>query len=154
MSANVINQVAFLKTSREFPEEIKELTVQINKTYVDIANAVNNRTIGLFSVNRPAITGESWFFNGVPRQQTLRQVYEITSTASFNHGLDTTAISTFTKITGIGYDGTNWFPIPYLSTNPAFSLGIFVTPTQVILDPGASRTLVSGFVLLEWLSNV
>ena len=54
MSSNLINQVAYLRTSREFPEELHQLTVEINKTYVDIANAVNARVIGLFPTNRPA----------------------------------------------------------------------------------------------------
>lgn len=152
---NVVNQVAFLRTSREFPEELHQLTVEVNKSYVDIANAVNNRTIGIFSTNRPAITGESWFLNN-QRQQSLRQVYSISSYAAFNHGISVQDISTFTVIRGIGFDGTNYFPIPYVSpVNANGQVGIFVTPTQVVLTSGVgSPVLTKGIIILEWLSNV
>lgn len=155
MSTNVVNQVPYLRTAREFPEEIKELAFQINKSYVDIANAVNNRTIGLFPTNRPAITGESWFLTNI-RQQTLRQVYTFTSYTNFNHNIDFSNVSTFTKITGIVFDGSIYYPIPYL--NPSAlntSIGIRVNSTQVeFLVAGGAPAPQSGFILLEWLSNV
>ena len=146
----------YLPRQRNFPNDsAQELGVELDKAYIDIANRVNERTIGLYSTNLPSITGEAWFLKGQPRkQQTLRQVYEFTGTASFAHGINFANVATFTKITGIGFDGTNYFPIPYLSTNPAFDLGIFVSPTQIILDPGASRTVTSGIIILEWLSKV
>jgi len=62
MTANVINQVPYVRTSRQFPfDDVALLAMEINKAYIDIANVVNNRVIGLFPVNRPAITGESYF---------------------------------------------------------------------------------------------
>jgi len=78
MSANVVNQVAYLRTTREFPEEIHQLSVEINKCYVDIASAVNNRTISIFPKNRPAVNGENWFITN-QRQQGFRQIYTFTS---------------------------------------------------------------------------
>jgi len=151
---NVVNQVAFLRTTRDFPEEIVQLSKECDKAYVDTANAVNFRTIGIFPTNRPAITGESWFLQGNRRQQSFRQVYNITSYAAFNHGLDFSNISTFTVIRAIGYDGTaNYFPIPFYNTGTA-SVGIYVTPTQVQFITGVgSPNLTRGFVLLEWLSQ-
>ncbi len=158
MTTNVANQVPYLRTSREFPEDVKQLAFQTSKSYIDIANCVNARTIGLFTVNRPTITGESWFLNENRRQQTLRQVYTITNLNPFPHGINFSDVSTFTKITGIGFDGTNYFPIPFTTSvaNAAFALGIFVSPTQVVFDPGASRAAAfqSGIIILEWLSNV
>ena len=80
MSSNIINQVAYLRTSREFPEELHQLSVEINKMYVDVAGAVNERTIGLFPVNRPSQTGNSYYIFQNRKQQTLRQVYTFTAT--------------------------------------------------------------------------
>ncbi len=149
MSANVTNQVAFLRTTREFPEEIHQLCTEVNKSYLDIANVVNARTIGLFPTNRPAITGESWFFS-TRRQQTQRQIYPISDYSSITHNLNFQSISTFTVIRAIGYDGTIYFPIPYI--NGANSVGIHVTSTQVVFDvTGAPPVLTNGFILLEWL---
>lgn len=151
---NVINQIPFLRTSRSFPEEISELCVHLNKSYIDIANAVNARTISLFPVNRPANNGESWYFTGNKRQQGFRQIYEISSYSTFNHGLDFNSINFFTKIYGIGYDGTNYFPIPYVSPVAVTGqVGIFVTPTQVIITSGVgSPVITSGIIILEWIT--
>jgi len=155
MSTNIVNQVAYLRTAREFPQDIKELAFQTNKSYVDIANAVNARTIGIFPTNVPAITGESWFLTN-RRQQTLRQIYSISSYASVNHGISFKTVSFFTVIRAIGFDGTNYFPITYTNPNIAgSSVGIYVSPTQInFLTTGTSPVLVSGIVILEWMSNV
>lgn len=154
MSGNIVNQTPFLRTSREYPEEISQLVREVSKSYLDIAGAVNSRTIGLFPVNRPAVTGDSWFLNNA-RQQTLRQIYQITSFASFNHNIQFSSLTTFSKITGIGFDGGNYYPLPFVFSNPASNVGIIVTPTQVVFSVGgAPPAIVSGFILLEWLSNV
>ncbi|MGB8840820.1 MAG: hypothetical protein WCC64_07090, partial [Aliidongia sp.] len=79
MSANIVNQVAFLPLARNFPAEIKQFTVEVNKSYVEIAGAVNSKTIGVFSTVSPAIDGEEWFISGNSRQQGLRQVYTFTT---------------------------------------------------------------------------
>lgn len=156
MSANIANQVAYLRTSREFPkDDLDKLSLELSKAYIDTATAVNVRTIGIFPVNRPAITGESWFLFRNQKQQTLRQVYNITSYSPFAHGIDFENVTTFTKITGIGFDGTNYYPIPYVSPFAVGGgVGIYVTPTQVIItSAGASPVIVSGIIILEWMSQ-
>jgi hypothetical protein len=156
MSTNVSNQVPYLRTSRNFPEDPQALRVEINRSYLDTAQKVNERTIGIFTPNKPTITGESWFLDTGKRQQTLRQIYHITSNASFNHGLNFQNISFFTVIRGIGFDGTNYYPIPYVSpVLAADSMGIFVTATQVVISTNVgSPVLTKGIILLEWLSNI
>ena len=156
MSSNVSNQVPYLRTTRNFPEDPQALRVEINRSYVDIAQKVNERVIGLFTPNKPTITGESWFLDTGRRQQSLRQIYHITSNASFNHGLNFQNISFFTVIRGIGFDGTNYYPIPYVSpVAVADGFGIFVTPTQVMLTTGGgSPALTKGIIILEWLSQI
>ena len=154
---NVVNQVAFLRTSREFPEEIKGLAFQCNKSYIDIANAVNARTIGIFSTNFPAITGESWFISGARRQQTLRQVYlfgAIAAGASLT--IDVLVGSmTFTRIFGTCItDQPDQRPIPYASVGVNSNIDVRVTSTQIIISVGAgSPNIISGIIDLEWLSS-
>jgi hypothetical protein len=155
MSTNVHNQAPYLRTTRNFPLEIQPLVVEINRSYVDIAQKVNERTIGIFPTTNPAITGESWFVIGNQRHQSLRQIYSISSTAAFNHNINFANVSFFTVIRGIGFDGTNYYPIPYVSPTAADSMGILVTPTQVILNPGGGApALTAGIIILEWLSQV
>ncbi len=155
MSSNFINQVAYLRTSREFPEELHQLTVEVNKTYVDIANAVNVRTIGLFPVNRPAQTGESYYLSNNRRQQAFRQVYTFTSTASISHGIQVVFPGQFTKCSGSYTDGTNTYGLFFASSVPiAGQITFFLSSTQIIFEIGAGApALVSGIIILEWISE-
>lgn len=157
MSTNVFNPQPYLRTSREFPSNIQALVVQVDKAYVDTASTVNDRIIGIFAANRPSITGESWFLaGGSSKQQTLRQVYRITGAGNYAHGINTSAISGFTKIYGTATDGTNWYPLPYVNATAANNqIALSVTATNIVVTAGggAPPAITSGYVILEWLSN-
>lgn len=155
MSTNVINQVAYLRTSRNFPPEIQQLTVEVDKAYVDIANVVNNRTISIFPTNRPAVNGESWFIRNNQRQQGFRQVYVFTTTANIAHGIDFTEIDRFTRNFGEFTDGTNWYGL-INGSNVAIAgqLSFYLTPTNIVFLTGAGApALTRGNIVLEWLSQ-
>lgn len=155
MTTNVVNQVAYLRTSREFPEEIDELVVELSKEYIDTANAVNNRIIGIFPTNRAAITGEGWFFTS-RKQQSLRQVYSFTTTANIPHGLTLSEIDRFTRCFGAYSDGTNWYGLIF-GSNVAIAgqISFYLTPTNIVFMTGAGApTVTKGQVVLEFLSNV
>jgi hypothetical protein len=152
---NVINQVPYLRTSRNFPEEAHMLTLEMNKAYVDIANAVNARTIGIFPTTRPAVGGESWFLNQNQRQQNLRQIYIFTATGSIPHGINFNSASYFTKCSGSFTDGTNWYGAIFAS-NIAITgqVSFYVTPTNIVILSGAGApAITSGIIVLEWISN-
>lgn len=153
---NIVNQVAYLRTSREYPEDLHQLTVEVNKSYVDIANAVNNRTISIFPTNRPALTGESWFLSSNQRQQTFRQVYVFTSTSSINHGISVLDPNQFTRCFGSFTDGTNSYGL-FFASSTAISgqITFYLTSTQIVfvVDAGAP-SLTAGRITLEWLSSV
>lgn len=155
MSANVSNQVPFLRTSRNFPQDAQPLAVEINKSYVDIANCVNERTIGLFPMNRPAINGESWFLTGNLKQQAFRQVYKFTNTGNVAHGINTAAITGFTKCQGEFTDGTNWYGAIFASnTAIAGQISFYITSANIVIVAGAGApTISSGIIILEWLSQ-
>lgn len=153
---NVVNQVPYLRTSREFPEELHQLTVEMNKTYIDIANAVNNRTISIFPTNRPAITGERWFFNQNNSQQTLRQIYTFTSTAAITHGLNINDSNQFTKCSGSYTNGTNSYGLLFASSVAiSGQITFYITSTQIIFVSGAGApSLIAGRIVLEYLSSI
>lgn len=160
MSTNFINQVAYLRTSREFPEELHQLTVEVNKTYLDIANAVNARTIGIFPVNRTAQTGESWYFSST-RQQTLRQVYEfgvIAAGATLNIPYKISGFNRLVRLFGAIKTATDERPIPFVSaTDPTGNIEVRLDTSgnQIVIVNGASApSIVSGQIVFEWLSQV
>ena len=156
MSGNIVNQTPYLRTSRHFPQEAQPLAVEVNRSYVDTANAVNQRIIGIFPTNFPAITGESWFVNNNQRQQTLRKVYPFTAAGNIPHGIVFADIFGFVKTYGEFTDGTNWYPLPYVDVVSATNqINVIVTPTNIVITAGAGTppAIVSGYVILEWLSN-
>lgn len=160
MSSNVINQQAFLRSSREFTDDIHQLTVDVNKAYVETANAVNVRTISLFPVNRPAQTGEGWFLQKNQKQSGFRQVYTFTSTASITHGINVKNISQFIRCWGTFTDTTNkssqnWYGLIF-GSNVAIAgqITFYVTQTQIVFLSGAGvPTLAAGTIVLEWISE-
>jgi hypothetical protein len=162
MSANVINPTAYLRVSREFPNDIDKLTLQMNKSWVDIANSVNVRIIGIFPTNRAAITGEEWFFNNNVKQQTLRQVYTFTATGNIPHNIFSNISLVSTKSYGSFTDGTNFYGVIYANSAVpiAGQLTFHVTPSvgttsgNIVIAAGAGApAIVRGLIVLEWLSS-
>ena len=163
---NFVNHSPYLRTSREFPEDDpNELSVEINKSYVDIAQTVNARTIGLFPSTRPAISGESWFLEGNQRQQGIRQSYPftgpITGLYSFPHNINTADISQFVRIWGtffaIGAGSSSfYYPLPYVDVLAADNqVSLYVGLTKIFISVGTGFTPVIQFgqVTLEWISE-
>lgn len=156
MSANIANNAPYLRTSREYPQDdLHQLSVELSKTYIDVAGAVNNRTISIFPTNRAAINGENWFISG-QRQQGLRQVYTISAAGNTAHGLNIANISRFTRIYGTFTDGTSWYTLPYVDPTAANQISIIVDATNIVITAGggAPPSITSGTVVLEWISNV
>lgn len=154
MSSNIFNRSPFLRTSRDFPQDPQALSVELTNSYVDIANMVNDKVIGLFSINRPTITGENWFFANNRKQQTARQIYTFTSAGNIAHGINVAFISGFTRIYGTFTDGTNFYPLPYVNNVSATNqISVVVNATNIVISAGAGSppSIVSGFCVLEWL---
>ena len=156
MSTNVINTSPYLRTSREYPQDDPhQLSVEVNKSYIDIANAVNNRTIGLYPITTPAITGNSYFLKANAKQQTFRQVYTFTTLAAINHGITFKPTTQFTAMYGQFYNGTNWYPLcfsDFVHINNALSF--YISPTQIIFVPGNPALpppVTLGSIILEWI---
>lgn len=160
MNNNFVNQSPYLRSTREFPPDTRNLVQEVNKSYLDIATAVNLRTIGIFPTNRPAITGESWYPSSAGRQQTVRQIYNLSTPGAnpYNipHGIQTTNISGFTRMWGVFTDGTNWYPLPYVDvTNVNNQISVKVSSTNIIITSGAGSppSITSGYFVLEWIDQ-
>jgi len=154
MSSTFAQNTPFLRVSRSFPTESEDLSQEVDRTYVDLANAINDRTIGIFSVNRSSVTGESWFITS-RKQQTQRQLYPITGPGSYPHGLDFSKMVGFTRIYGTGFATPNWYPLPYVDASAATDqIQIVVDSDEIVITAGGGAPVItSGFVVLEWLSR-
>lgn len=150
-------QSPFLRLQREFPtDSIQALGIELDKSYIDTAQRVNDRIIGLYPVNFLAVTGESWYFVGqARRQQSLRQVYTFTAAGSIAHGINWNSVSSISpKCCGTYTDGTNWYGVMYSSSVAiAGQISFYITPTNIVILAGAGAPAVtSGYVVLEYVS--
>lgn len=156
---NPVNASPFLRVYREFPEDIRQLGIECNKAYIDTANILNERTIGLHVVNKSVINGESWFLN-TRKQQGLRKVFQFTSTADIPLGFKFNDISQFTKLNGVYTDGTSTFGlIPGTSTAISGQIIFYITTGSITSDVikfvvgAGAPALTSGTIILDWISN-
>ena len=157
MNNSLQSQNNFLRTSREFPKEINSLSFEVDKSYVDVANAVNVRTIGIFPINRPTVTGESFFLISNKKQQSLRQVYKfgaIAPGATLSIPYTINGFSQFSRIYGTCITAVpDYRPIPYASVTVNANIELKVTTTNIVISVGAaSPAIVSGIIILEWIS--
>lgn len=156
---NITNQIGFLRNSRTFPEDLHQLTVEVNKAYVDTALVVNNRIISTFSVNKPSRDGENWYFT-TQRQEGFREVYRFTSggaiIADIPLGFTLASISQPTRCWGQYTDGTSFYGIIWASSVAiAGQVTFYLTPDVIRFVVGAGApTINSGFVVIEWISQV
>ena len=153
-----ITKSLFLRQQNSFPDDnLEELAFELNKVYVDIANAINNRTVAMYPIQKSAETGESWFIRSNKKQQTLRKVFSFTSTASINHGITLTEKGQVVQGYGSYVETTtnNTYGLIF-GTNVAIAgqISFYVTLTQIIFNVGAGApTLSSGIIVLKWLSE-
>jgi len=142
----------YLPRQKNFPQDPTQLPVVIDKAYVEISQRVNERTIGIYAVNFPVITGDTYYINGQPRkQQSLRQFYTSTSTANIPHGINLSQIDRVVKMYGTWTDGTNWYGAIAASTVAiAGQVTFYIDPTNIIFPGAPAVTQVN--IVLEWLS--
>lgn len=153
---NTINQGSFLRTSRNFPADLNQLAIEVDRAYIDIARSVNNRTIGFFTVNKSSGGGENWYIEQNLRQQNLRQVYTWNdANLTIPHGINLFTLTNFVRIWGTFFDGTNWQNLPYVDVlNVTNQINVKVNNTNIIITKGAGTppTCTNGLVTLEWIS--
>lgn len=150
------NTSPYLRTSRSFPEDLREISIEMNKAYIDTALCVNQRIIGIFPSNKPAVTGETWYFDKNEKHQGLRKIFTFSTTSNIPHGIDITDVNTFTRCFGSYTDATNWYGLIY-GSNVAIAgqISFYLTSTDIVFLTGVGApALTQGILVLEWLSNV
>jgi hypothetical protein len=157
MTSNIVHQTPYLRTSRNFPQEAQPLAVEINRSYLDIAEKMNDRMIGIHPTNRSAINGESWFITS-RKQQALRQLYTFTGTGNIPHGITNWNSVSFIspKSYGTFTDGSNWYGVPFLgSIAVTAEVSFYVTSTNIVVVAGAGApSITQGYINLEWVSQI
>ena len=157
MSTNVLNNSPYLRTTRNFPQEAQPLAVEVNRSYLDTAEKVNDRIIGIYPTSRPVINGESWFVSKNRKQQALRQVYPFTAAGNIPHGIAWASVSFISPNSyGTFTDGTNWYGAIYASSTAiAAQISFYVTSTNIVVLAGAAApSIAQGYINLEWVSQV
>lgn len=157
--STILQQTPYLRVQRNFPTaNAQALSIEVDRAYSDTAQKVNARTIGIYPVNKAAVTGDQWFLQGsTEKQQSLRQVYSFTATGNIAHGISWTSVSFISPLSyGTFTDGTNWYGVIYgSSTSIAAQVSFYVTPTNIVVLAGAGApSITQGFIVLEWLSQV
>ena len=152
-----LQSTPFLREQRNFPtDDAQSLQVEVDKAYIDIAQKVNSRTIGIYALNNQVVNGNIWYLRGASlKQQALQQVFTFTSTASINHGLNLSQIDQFVNMYGTFTDGTKWYGLiaGNIGTPIAGQIVFDITPTQIEFASGAGApTLTRGSIVLEWLA--
>lgn len=154
----------YLITSREFPKEPSELEPVLSKSYVEIAQAVNVRTIGTFNTFQ-IVTGDRYYNTSNPLQ--LRQSYRtlftfgaVASGASTTISFNSSAITESAHIYGncITADNTTKFRcIPYASATDVtkqIQIDIDTTASTIIITNGAGApNILSGNIIFEYMLN-
>lgn len=153
-----LQQSPYLREQRKFPEkDIKDLANQVDHAYIDIANKVNTRTIGIYANNFLVITGDKWYFTGSNSElQSLRQIFTFTVVGSIPHNLNWSAVQEISSnCYGSFTDGTNWYGVIY-GSNVAIAgeVSFYVTPTDIVILSGAGAPVItSGTIVLEYISK-
>lgn len=145
----------FIKTSEYFPEEFEQFRIKFLEIYRNLANTVNLRDNGVHDLQE-FLTGQQWFTSGDPQRKrdVFRKVFEFTNAPlTFNHNI--TGIVLCTYIGGSFTDGTNFYPLPFISTVAITDqVAVQVTPTQIVITRGGTApAITNGVVVLEYLKN-
>lgn len=164
-------QITYLPTSRDFPEDPSQLRSVLTKSYEEISQAVNRRSIGVFNTFQ-VVTGNQYYSltnNNIDKplqfRQSYRKVFPIGTiaagvTLTTAHGI--TGITQFVAIYGTAITAASvnpngkYIPIPYVSatTDVTFQVQIYANDTNFYIVNGAGAdNIVSGTIVLEFLLN-
>jgi hypothetical protein len=157
--ASIIQHSPYLRVQRNFPtDNLQALSIELDRAYCDTALKVNSRSIGIYPTNTPIVSGDQWFTTGGnTKQQSLRRIYPFSSSGNIAHGIPFTEVSFISPNSyGTFTDGTNWYGTIYgSSTAIAAQVSFYVTSTNIIILAGAGAPpIISGYIHLEWVSQV
>lgn len=157
MTTNTINTAPYLRTYRKFPEDATLLAKELTRGWIETANCVNQRVIGLLSSSSPTVTGTTYYLSGPSdKQQSLQRIFTFSETnLTIDHGIAPNTYVLPIFISKSGYtDGTNSFGLAQTYPPLAGQISAEVTPTQILITQGpATPATFNGLIVLEWLCN-
>lgn len=153
--------MTFVPTYRQFPvKDPENLEKQLVNFHLQSNSAINQRTIGTFPLHVTGQTdfgpnGELWFpLSGSTKPRNgFRLVVQVSDSAlTVAHNIS--QINQLTRLYGAFYDGTAWWPLPYVDVTAANNqINVKVTSTNVVVTKGggAPPSIASGVVVVEFL---
>lgn len=151
----------------EFPRDPDKFFEILTEIYKRIANSVNTKEGGLFSLQE-LFDSQQYFTTGQPNRfrNVYRKVFDMVdlnggpilagATASFAHNI--TGIVAPTHIYGGATNSdvpVKYLPLPYVSaTLVTDQVQIYLTPTNVVLINGATQTdLTQAYIVAEYVKT-
>lgn len=147
----------FLTTNRYFPNSEEEFFPTLDHTYMEIAQAVNARTIGIYSMSE-SLTG-NLFVNPLDANDSVnsyRRTFDISAIApgatdSFPHD-----IPTFARLVylggGVSTGLPDWRPVPYIGVAATDFISIRMDATRIYITNGATApNIITGIIVIEYL---
>lgn len=156
----------FVPTYRQFPtSDPHNLEKQLVNFHNQTNTAVNNRTIGEFQLHvdgdkQMIPNGERWFptaaQSGTPQRlrDGFRLVVQVSDATTLTVTHNIPLINQVTRLYGTFFDGTFWWPLPYVDLLAANNqINVKVSSTQIIVTKGgaAPPSISNGIVVVEFL---
>jgi hypothetical protein len=146
----------FLPLQRNFlHKNTNDLTVVLDKSYVEIASRVNERSIGIYAPGNAITTGDKYYMQGQP-ESSQRCLYMVSSApTTIPHNIDMQNINVITKMYGQYTDGTSWYGL-IADDNKGITNQITFSLDQTninVLSTGTPNPLIRGIIVIEWTAN-
>ena len=108
--SSFLQKSPFVRIQRNFPnDDIKPLSVEIDRANIEYATRINERIIGIFAEKSAVQTGSKWYVNlSNQPQEVIRYMYTFTSFANIPLGFNVGDIDRITQMYGNFTNGTNW----------------------------------------------
>ncbi len=162
-----VSQSLLLVTSKKFPtQKSEELEPVLSKAWVDTAQAVNARTIGIFNTNAITI-GDKYYSTSTTDASQLRQAYRklftfgtiaAGATLTITHGItNITEIvhlygNCITDVSVVALANAKYEPLPFVSTTLNEQVSIYMNDTIITIVNGAgNNNILSGTIITEYL---
>jgi hypothetical protein len=76
---------------------------------------------------------------------------------SIPHGINFNEVLNITVISGTAYDGTDYYPLPYIDVIDAKNqINVILTNTNIVITGGGGMdqpVITNGIIILQWLVN-
>lgn len=156
------SQGQFLDYTITIPQDAVDMNLKLTESYQQIASAVNNREISVYTPQELP-NGQQYFNNN--NTQLFRNVYRKVidfgtlpnaTTKSVAHNVTFDANTVFTHVYGAATDPTGlvYIPLPYASPTDSDNIELYVDSTNVNVITGKDQTAFTiCYIVLEYIKG-